>query len=399
MRSPRAHFLGAALFLVFLVGGLRSAIAQSASNPVLLGEWPGFSRLGRQGNAPINEIVAEGNLLYVAAGETGLIVVDASDPSNLRRLGGHDTPGEGYGIAARGGIACVADGIAGLRIFDVSDPARPRFVAAFSGVGDARSVALDEHGNAYVMDYAAGLQIVSLANPASPVALGAVRGFSGGLFGNVVIVRAGFAYVGVDEGFFVVDVRRPEHPAIVGRLELGFGNAFRDIALHGNFAYAPDISGLHVIDVSDPENPRRVGSLLSGAAGGPEVVVAGNRGCFYTDSRRIVLFDLTNPTEPREVGVLGSDNPHLALSSSGETLYTEGLTSLRLMSAIIRPLHLIVSIFLVLRATLRSSATSPLWRMTGVACDSWMSLILLPSSNSQQLSWLRAPSLLRRSMT
>ena len=62
--------------------------------------------------------VAKG-LVYVADDEGGLVVVDASPPRAMRAVGYADTPGRAYGVTAAGRYAYVADGTEGIQIVDL----------------------------------------------------------------------------------------------------------------------------------------------------------------------------------------------------------------------------------------------------------------------------------------
>ncbi|MBI4726783.1 hypothetical protein HY768_06115 [candidate division TA06 bacterium] len=52
-------------------------------------------------------------------------IVQAQDSSNVRTVGYYDTPGYARGVAVSGSYAYVADGDSGLRIIDISDPSSP----------------------------------------------------------------------------------------------------------------------------------------------------------------------------------------------------------------------------------------------------------------------------------
>ncbi|HID12026.1 MAG TPA: hypothetical protein EYP17_12125, partial [Candidatus Latescibacteria bacterium] len=49
----------------------------------------------------------------------GLRVIDISDPSSPKQVGGFDTPGRATGVHVSGSYAYVADGQAGLIIFEL----------------------------------------------------------------------------------------------------------------------------------------------------------------------------------------------------------------------------------------------------------------------------------------
>jgi hypothetical protein len=58
-----------------------------------------------------------GAYAYVAAGSSGLRVIDVSDPAAPVEVGFYDTPGEAWGVAVAGDYVHLADGSAGLDVF------------------------------------------------------------------------------------------------------------------------------------------------------------------------------------------------------------------------------------------------------------------------------------------
>jgi hypothetical protein len=75
-----------------------------------------------------------GNLAYVTDGDSGLQIIDVSDPANPVGRGGYDTPGYAFGVAVAGGLTYVADGD-GLQIIDVSRPASPVYRGTYDTPG------------------------------------------------------------------------------------------------------------------------------------------------------------------------------------------------------------------------------------------------------------------------
>ena len=87
-------------------------------------------------SAPLPDIVqglaASGNTVYVADGESGLQIIDVTNPASPKWEGSLDTPGSAQNVAVSGTTAYVADGDGGLRIVDVSNPLAPVEVAALT---------------------------------------------------------------------------------------------------------------------------------------------------------------------------------------------------------------------------------------------------------------------------
>ncbi len=158
-----------------------------------------------------------GNYAYVADRDSGLQIIDISNPTTPTLKGNYDTSGYAYGVQVVGNYAYVADDYSGLQIIDISNPTTP----TLKGNYDTSSFALGVQvvGNyAYVADYYSGLQIIDISNPTTPT-----------LKGNYD--TSGYAY-----GVQVV----------------------------GNYAYVADYySGLQIIDVSEFTNKTPTNLTLS----------------------------------------------------------------------------------------------------------------------------------------
>ena len=210
-----------------------------------------------------NGVAVEGGLAFVAAGSTGLQVVDVSDPTAPFITGSVDTPGNANDVRAREGLVYLADGSSGLTIIDVSSPSNPQIVGSVDTPGVATDLVL-EGDLAYVADGIDGLAVIDVADPAAPVRLGQVD-----TPGNARGIDVGGGFVVVADaqgGVQVVDASDPARPVIVGSTatRATFSTA-ADVAVRGRLAYVADgsdrtLGGLRVIDFSDPTTPVVVGS-------------------------------------------------------------------------------------------------------------------------------------------
>jgi len=209
-------------------------------------------RLGGYDTAD-NALVVDvsGNLAYVAHYTSGLQIIDVSDPAAPVGLGVCDTPGIAYGVAVASTTAYVADFFMGLQIIDVSDPAAPVRLGGYNTAGLAYGVAVSGT-TAYVADRAAGLEIIDVSDPAAPVLLGTCD-TPGSAY--AVTVAGTRAYVADDTaGLQIIDISDPSAPALLGAYDTP-GNAY-GVSVSGRLAYVSDgMSGVQVIDVSDPSAP------------------------------------------------------------------------------------------------------------------------------------------------
>jgi hypothetical protein len=150
---------------------------------------------------PAVDVEVLGTLAYVAAGRSGLHVIDVSNPWFPVEIGALDTPGSAVEVEVVGDLAYVADGSSGLRVIDVSNPASPVELGALDARGDA--VEVEVVGDlAYVAYRSYGLRVIDVSNPALPVEFGDVEAWG---FGRDVEVVGALAYAAGHSGLQIID--------------------------------------------------------------------------------------------------------------------------------------------------------------------------------------------------
>jgi len=143
--------------------------------------FPRTSPLNRPWLAPSTTFryssAVRGDVAYLAAQvvgpypnqSEGVIVIDVSDPSKLRRIGMVDTYGEATQLELVRDRLYLADGTGGLRVFDVSAPDTPRDIGGVD-LGPGSEV-LDAHvvgARAYLAAGGAGVVAVDLGPDLAP---------------------------------------------------------------------------------------------------------------------------------------------------------------------------------------------------------------------------------------
>jgi hypothetical protein len=222
-----------------------TAMAQvtvSSFSPIALSfiSIPGFA----------NNVDLSGNFAYVAAGSTGLQVVDVTDRRAPRIVGSLDTPGNANDVRVVGHRAYVADGAAGLRVIDITNPASPVLLGSLDTPGVANDVVV-VGDRAYVADGSAGLQIIDVNDPVVPRLLGT---FDTPGTAKGVDVSGGIAVIADGSSLLTVDISNPANP--IGRGSVTTADA-RDVTVEGAIAYLADFSGsFKTIDFSTPTAPR-----------------------------------------------------------------------------------------------------------------------------------------------
>ncbi len=121
--------------------------------PVALGELSIVD--ARDGSA----VEVRADRAYLAAGTSGLLVVDVSDPLKPNHLGGFKTAGNAVGVKLVEDLAYVAVGTGGLHVIDVGNPTNLTSVGTFSVPGFVTDVEVIG-STIYLTDRDRGLRIL-----------------------------------------------------------------------------------------------------------------------------------------------------------------------------------------------------------------------------------------------
>jgi hypothetical protein len=239
--------------------------------------------------------VVEG-LAYMVDCDRGLQVIDISDPAAPQRIGGYEEVGWGYGVAVAAGHAYLDGRRNGLHIIDVTDVTNPARCHFRPGGGDpalAGSIA-------YLAKYYDGMEILDVSDPAEPVHLSSFDTIDRA---REVVVQGGYAYLaGLFDGLLVIDVQDPHDPVLAAHCDIPF---VWSVAVSAQYAYVTEFgAGLHVVDVSDPTNPVAVGFC---ALSSPRnVKVAGQYAYVLRYGPGFHVIDVSDPYHPECVASVGA---------------------------------------------------------------------------------------------
>ncbi|WP_417375975.1 Calx-beta domain-containing protein [Gimesia maris] len=268
------------------------------------------------------------NIAYISDGNSGLRVLDVSDPDNISELGAFDTSGVALDVQVVGNIAYVADSSEGLRILDISDPANISELGAYAILTDARSVQIIG-GTAYITDGPEGLRVLDISDPAN-ISLNGSFNTPGYAYGMQVVGTLAYIADGNNSGLRVLDISDPNNIS-----ELGFFDTSHiayDVQVVGNIAYVTDYdAGLLVLDISDPTSISELGSVGTSSIS-LSVQVVGNIAYLADNSAGLRLLDVTDPANIRELGTfdpLGSTKDVQVVDGISYILNTN--TSLRVL--------------------------------------------------------------------
>jgi hypothetical protein len=201
---------GSLAYLADLEDGLIVFDISDLSNPSRLGDYD----VGEQNAA---EVQVVGNLVYLAEFGPlggGLEIFNASNPSNLVKIGEYKDCGIVYNVQVIGEIAYLAAGLNQLITLNVSDPTHPAYLGTYHDGERVRYFYVEDQ-IAYVTCSNDGFKTIDVSDPTNPQLLGEYSdlGFSIGVFksGNL-------AYVGEwDDGLAIFDVSDPTNLQLLVR--------------------------------------------------------------------------------------------------------------------------------------------------------------------------------------
>lgn len=251
----------------------------------------------------------------------GLYVVDLSDSTQPVVVGWAD-PGAYVhdGVELWGDYAVVGSGELGFAFVDISNPTSPRVADLFGArEGTVEFVVAGSHlfaadtglasfwlGDEHLPEPAA---VVPFAGEPCAVAAAGDHAFAAGYWGGT---------------FLALDLADPEHPEVIGTLEIpGAQYAALALAEEGAnpailYAADPHNDFVYVIDVSDPRLPVHVNTLPGFNSPSDLAVGAGH---LYLVANNLYILDLVDPVHPQLVGSMDFTFSLQTVDAQGPTLY------------------------------------------------------------------------------
>ena len=208
------------------------------------------------------------NTVYLASqGNQRLLVVDASDKTDLRLLGsvkvGTSDSGILYKVAYRDGYCFVAhQSDKRLFVVDVREPSQPAVVASVvvTAENDGPFSVLLHGDYAYVGTIFGShnrLAVVDIKNPAEPHLVTEIFDPAVGQVSGEVVDDLFFAVNWDTNAFLIFDLSNPSTPKLMAKLvDERLGKPNRCVVM-GARAYLPMVGGdgVAVVNIADPKNP------------------------------------------------------------------------------------------------------------------------------------------------
>jgi hypothetical protein len=241
--------------------------------------------------------LAIGKNIYYADGDQGLVVIDISDPTQLREIVRLDTDADSFGVTFDNGIAYLGSGALGVNIVDVSNVNGLIEIGRCGMPVYSGDVAVKDD-YAYVMDGSLGLKVIDVS---TPTALNWVNSLDQ-IFGSNITISGSYAYVSEGAGLGIIDIGDPSKPVQIGLFSMPHDQA-NTVVLAGSMAYVAGNKGLYLIDVSDPTRPLQLAHYDE--SGGLDDLALSDNFLYATGSMaggEFLVLDVSTPEAPLEIG-------------------------------------------------------------------------------------------------
>jgi hypothetical protein len=266
-------------------------------------------------DAPPLKIQERDGLVYLAAADRGLLLVDVRDPRAPRLLSQLELPGETVDVRLHDSEALLAQEPEGLAVVDVSDPSKLSVSQLLKLPGCVHSVAL---AGSHVIAGLVG-QGLALLDGSTQLHLSLVSHYVPDAEARNVAVSGKQAYLAQGSGGLeIYDLSERTRPRLIAhRATRDF---VHDIAVQPPFAYlAEDEIGAAVLDISDPVHPRDVATRKT-----PEhalgVAVHGPRLFTAEGSYGFAELDVADPQLPRLLRTGPQEGYTFAVEMAGQRL-------------------------------------------------------------------------------
>ncbi len=315
--------------LIIVMMGAAFLESFAANSPVKIGRWPEYRR------GPFERVALAGNHAF-ATTQTGVQVIEFTDPAKPRRVGGFDAERTVADIAVAGAKAIIAEPLSGVRVFDISQPPTMRELGKLRMANGGGAERIAVKGSLIVAGTINPRALVTLdiSDPAHPQKLGSMP-MAGQITaiatdGKLAIVgHLGDWQTAPDSGLQIVDVSVPAVPRTLATFF--YPGTFpgsiwtHDVALGGGYAYALQVSSdgsggarshLHILDLADAAKPVEVARFEVEGSGRSFALDGDNAYVSFSSvpESYFQVLDLTDKRKPVEKGRLagvGSNGIHV----------------------------------------------------------------------------------------
>jgi hypothetical protein len=280
------------------------------------------------------KVAMRDSLAFVASADAGLWVLDISNPNEPRSLSNLRVGGELVDVMVSDNLVFAVNqnqvttvGLdnqsRGLWIFNVFDPGHPRVLSHYIGAtifspNNSYVGALAKSGDLVFMTQPGSdstFEIINATNPNNPQRLGVFRST---YLPYDVAIKDSIAYLATQaSGLRIIDCHTPSSPMEIASFTT---SSLWGIAIGSSFAYADRIDTFFVVDISNPRIPSVVGKFGRnyGSFSTINLFACGN--FVYWAEGYLGVVDVSNPSNPREVARISSPDWGSGVAAQGNLI-------------------------------------------------------------------------------
>ena len=271
IQTPSSQCLKQGDYLYSISSGRLFAYKQSGDT------YEEICSIGGMPNVRDMKFTSDKNAILVAARQSGMFIIDISNPYELKKISHYDSLEAVSGLAVNGNYAFLCSRYFGVEFVDISDLSNPVFINKVSAASSEYQNCFVDGNYLYVAVYGQKrADIYDISNLSEPQLLKQIDldGACSGLFvrENILYAATGlnssneytnpFCYgKGTGNGMEIYDISdktNPIHLSTVkaqGRMWIDLNDVW-DIQVSGNYAYLTNMfNGLYIYDISDPKHP------------------------------------------------------------------------------------------------------------------------------------------------
>ena len=250
-----------------------------------------FSLLGRWAYGASQKVVYANNKAFVANGSC-LLVLNIDNPEEPSEISILNLPSGASGLAINGNYAYVAAADSGLCVVDISNPAQPVLRGACLTYDLCQTVFYSN--NLVFVTSRNGVKIIDVSNPASPTQVSSI--FRSTV--SEVFVDGNFLYIPCNEdGMFIYDISDPANPIFKSAVQNG--NHVRCVVVKEDYAYVSEGGNFVVYNATDKTALQQVSSIE-----GPLKSMVYKNDTIYGIGhwKGLKIIDVKNPLAPSIIG-------------------------------------------------------------------------------------------------
>lgn len=257
---------------------------------------------------PMNDIVIQNNMAFVAVSWGGLVIFDITDLSNPTFLGSYYEPLNTTsasdseltsGVFVRDEIAFVADGANGLLIINISNPNTPFKIGHYKD-GELYQNVFVKNNYAYLIHGSDTLVILNVTNLSSPEFLSENR-YKGSQF-NDISAKNDFVFLWGYSGSFMINISNAINPIVMFTLNSTTACAIQDSYL----LTAKKPNRLVIYNLSSPVALSVIANYSVPIMGEVKYLCSNDEFAYIGSNEEIVVVNIEEITNPVEYSKITS---------------------------------------------------------------------------------------------